>query len=84
MNRKEECRHAVLAHLAQRPRLAFPVDAITRSANRNGGDFTQEEIAEASELLVGLTLASVDADPLGSTRYYKVTGAGVLHYERAQ
>ena len=84
MNRKEECRHAVLAHLAQRPRLSFSVEAITRAINRSGGDFTQEETAEACELLTGLDLASADPDPLGSTRYYQVTGAGVLQYERAQ
>lgn len=84
MNRKEEIRHAVLAHLAQRPRLAFAAGAIVRSVNRDGGDYTTEETAEACELLVGIGFASWDPDPLGSTRYYKVTGAGVLQYERGQ
>lgn len=84
MNRKEECRHAVLAHLAQRPRLAFAADSIKRAINRNGGDYTTDETAEACELLVGLEFASWQPDPLGSTRYYQVTGAGVLQYERGQ
>lgn len=84
MTRKEECRHAVLDFLAERPRLAHCVSAIRRGVNRIGNDFKDEEIAEAAELLTGLKLAECKLDALGSTRYYQATSEGVIQSERAQ
>lgn len=82
--RKEEARHGALAFLAERPAVSHSVAAIRRGVNREGGDFSEPEIREAAELLAGLELAEVTPDPLGSTRYYKATAAGVLAHERGR
>jgi hypothetical protein len=82
--RKEECRHAVLAFLVDRPVVSHSVAAIRRGINREGGDFTEPETREGVELLVGLALAKDVPDPLGSTRYYQATSAGVLAHERGR
>jgi len=82
--RSEDCRHGTLAFLADRPAVAHSADAIRRGVNREGGDFTRDEITAAAELLIGLALASETPDPLGSTRYYKISAQGTLAHERGQ
>ncbi len=84
LSRKEECRHATLAFLADRPVVSHSVIAIRRGVNREGGDFAEQEIREGVELLVGLALAKDVPDPLGSTRYYQASAAGVLAHERGR
>jgi hypothetical protein len=82
--RKEECRHAVLAFLAERPAVSHSIGAIRRGVNREGGDFSEQECREAAEFLVGLGSASVVPDPLGSTRYYQISAQGTLAHERGR
>jgi len=84
MNRKEDCRHQSLEYLVARPSLAFSATTIRRGINRAGGDFTDTEVAEALEFLVGLGHATVNPDGLGATRYYKAGSAGILFIERGQ
>lgn len=80
--RKEDCRHAVLAFLAERPSLRHGLGAIRRGVNREGGNYAEQEIAEAAEFEVGLGNASATTDAHGVSRYYQATSAGILNYER--
>lgn len=80
--RREDARHEVLRFLISRPVLAFASDAITRQINREGYDFSQDEIVEAVTLLEGLQLISGKADGLGATKYFQATSKGILEYER--
>lgn len=84
LRRKEECRHAALEFLAERPAVSHAVGAIRRGINREGGDYDYGETAQAVELLVGLGLAKVIPDPLGSTRYYQISAQGTLQHERGR
>jgi hypothetical protein len=79
--RKEECRR----YLAERQALAFPVPAIRRKLRSDGNDFSDEEIAAASEFLVSLSppQVKIERDPLGATKCYQATGHGVLEHERS-
>ncbi len=84
--RKEECRREVLCYLVERVALAFPAHAIARKLRIDGNDFCLQEVEEALEVLAGFPpdpLVKLRADPLGSTRYYQATTAGVLFHERS-
>lgn len=83
--RREECRREVLGYLAERQALAFPAAAIQRKLRIDGNDFALPEIELAVEFLIGFTpdpLVRVIHDPLGGTKNYKVTTAGVIFHER--
>ncbi len=84
MTPQEETRHDCLAYLAARPTLSFPSEAVTRGVRREGAAWTEQQVREALELLVGLGLATATRDPLGSTYYYQATAAGVLAHERGR
>lgn len=82
--RREEARREARRYLANRPGLAFAADAVRRSVNHDGFDFTGEEIADALTFLVGLDQAETMPNPLGATRYYRITSAGTLAHERGE
>lgn len=84
--RREKCRHDVLGFLAERQKLAHHVNAIRNRLNAgHENDYLTEEIEAACVLLCGLSpepLAKTIPDPLGATRYYQATSAGVIAHER--
>lgn len=79
----ETLRHAVLEMVALRHPTAQPGRAIRRVVAREV-DFAldDEAVRAAAEFHVGLGNFSSEIDPLGSTKYYQATPAGVLAYER--
>lgn len=84
--RREELRGLVLGYLAERQALAFRVEAITRSINREeAGDFTTDEVEEALAFLAGHDPKLAESAPsaLGATRSWQATSAGVLQHERS-
>lgn len=82
---KQDLRHAVLGYLARRPTFAFDQFAIARylTAHRHL-DFrvSDADVVDACTLLLSLNLIQSSNDPLGASRYYQATGAGVLQDER--
>lgn len=82
---KESLRREVLQCLAVRHPLAFTSSNVTERIRRRrllDFSFIEEDVAQALALLQDLGLVSSEADPLGSTRYHKATGKGVLEAER--
>lgn len=80
---KENLRHAVLEVVALRHPAALPTRAIRRHvAVEVGFTVSEEDVAGAAEFHVGLGNFKVEPDPLGSTKYYTATPAGVLASER--
>jgi len=80
--RNEEARREALRFVACRNLLAHALPAVRRGVNREGFDFTDEEILSALGLLVGLGLVIDRVDALGSSKYYQVTASGMLTCER--
>jgi hypothetical protein len=82
---KEDLRHAVLDVMVFRHPAALTLRAIRRHvAVEIGFTVAEEDVAAAAELLVGLGHLAVEPDPLGSTKYYRATPAGVLAQERGR
>lgn len=82
---KEDLRHAVLDVVALRHPAALTLRAIRRHvAVEIGFQVEEPDVEAAAELLVGLGQFAVEPDPLGSTRYYRATPAGVLAQERGR
>jgi hypothetical protein len=82
---KEELRKEVLQCLAVRHPLAFTCGQVAERVRRRrllDCPVTEEDALQALSLLEELELVSHEVDPLGSTRYYKATGKGVLESER--
>ncbi len=81
--RAEECRKLVRAYLAARRALAFRVEAIRRGLKREeAADFTDLEIHEELVFLKGLGFVAFELEPMGSTKNWQITSAGVLAEER--
>ena len=84
---KEELRHAVLTALALRHPAALHARQLVRAvAKELPYAVTAEDVAAACELLAGLTppLAAPIDDPLGSSRLWRASSAGVLQAEREE
>lgn len=80
---KEDLRHAVLDVVALRHPAALTLRAIGRAVARElAGPLADEDVLAAAEFHVGLGHFKVEPDPLGSTKYYTATPAGVLAQER--
>lgn len=79
--RREECRRAVRAYLAERARLSMGIGAITRGLCREGG-FSEEEVADALAYLVSRRHVTESPDPDGATPYFQISAEGVLAHER--
>jgi hypothetical protein len=81
----EELRRVTLEVLATRFPTALQVPAITRRINDAALlDFqaTDDAVIGALEFLRGFQHVAVTMEPLGSTKYYAATSAGVLAWER--
>lgn len=84
-SQREQLRHAVLAFLAERPRLAYSAQQVAmrlRQDRRLDGRIDDQDVSDAFEILAGKSLAKLVADPLGSTQYAQATADGVLAWER--
>ena len=84
---REELRHAVREQLAAASTVALTAAMIQRRVERArmiDFPFTEQDVTEALVLLIGLGQAKETPDPLGATKYYQVTAAGVLAQERGQ
>lgn len=81
-NRREESRREVLRFLAERNLLAHTAQAIRSGVNREGFDFSKEEILGALQGLESGKYVSAQFDPLGSSKTYQVTLEGSLLHER--
>jgi len=80
---KEMLRHAVLDVVALRHPNAMTVRAIRRAvAVEIGFPVELTDVESAAELQVSLDHFASEPDPLGSTKYYTATAAGVLAQER--
>lgn len=86
VEQKEDLRHEVRTALAIRHPAALTPRQLMRMVKKEL-DFLFEEpdVIAALELLRGLSPAETDftADPLGTTKYWRATSAGVLAHERA-
>ncbi len=83
--RREECRRAVLGFLAERQAVAHHPKTIRRRLNDgHEHDFADAEVEAALAFLVATVPPAALAipDPLGATRCYQATAAGVLLHER--
>ncbi|MFP4157994.1 MAG: hypothetical protein ACLFU4_10290, partial [Opitutales bacterium] len=76
-------RAAVLAYLAARQGVKQTSATILRRINKEN-NFTIAELETALAFLEGMSPQLVEhtREDLGSTKYYGITSAGVLHYER--
>jgi hypothetical protein len=82
--RLEEIRYAVRAHLYDRQGVSQSAGTIRRNLSREIRDLTDAEIEDACRLLVDLDQVAIDTSELGSTRYYRITAAGILAHERTR
>ena len=81
--RRESCRNAVLAFLAERQALAHHPQTIRRRLNEGHlNDFTIEEVTAALAFLEGKQRVKTVLEEMGATAYYQATSEGVLAYER--
>ena len=79
--RNELCRNEALAYLAARQGIRQTSATILRRLNTEN-NFTVAELETALAFLEGMQLVEHTLQDLGSTKYYGITSAGVLHYER--
>jgi SOS response regulatory protein OraA/RecX len=81
--RREECRNAVLAFLAERQALAHHPQTIRRRLNEGHlNDFTIEEVLNALAFLEGKQRVKTVIEEMGATAYFQSTSEGVLAHER--
>lgn len=83
---REDLRRAVREQLVAAQTVALTVAMVQRRVERTrllDFDFTTRDVEAALSLLVGLAHAKEEADPLGATKYYQATAAGVLAQERS-
>ena len=80
---KEELRRLSLRWLAERAALAFNSSSIHRGVSRDLA-CTQPEAEAALELLLDLGWLKDVPNKLGAIRYYQVSAAGSLAYERGE
>lgn len=80
-SRREDCRRAVLAHLAARPLVAQAAPTISRALAREHA-FPDAEVEAAAAFLAQLGHLAAEPDPMGATRYYRITAQGTLAHER--
>lgn len=80
---KEDLRHAVLEFLTARHPTAHTPRAIRRHvAKEVDSDPSEADVEGTALFLVQLGHAQTVPDPLGSTKYFSATPAGVLARER--
>jgi hypothetical protein len=82
---REELRFAIREQLAAAQTVALTAEMIFRRVGRTrmvDFEFSQRDVEEALTFLVGLAQATETPAPLGATKYYQATSAGVLAHER--
>lgn len=81
---KEDLRHAVLEALAVRHPAALSVPQLARAVKKvTPYLFEESDVTAALEILKGMLFADFTLDELGSTKYWRATSNGVIHFERA-
>ena len=80
---KEELRRLVLRYLAERAALSYNSASVQRGVSREMAH-TIPEAAEALELLLDLGFLKLVPNELGASRYYRISAAGTLAYERGE
>jgi hypothetical protein len=83
--RREDCRRHVLRFLAERPAGAHHAKTVRQKLNAgHEADYELEEIVSALAFLTSTEPARVKEipAPMGSTKYFQATAAGVLAHER--
>lgn len=83
MTTAEHIRHALLRTLYGTRTVRVAGSFLARAAQRDCGCEADAANAEI-EFLVSADYATVIPDPMGSTKYYQISAAGILAYERAQ
>ncbi len=80
----EDTRFEVRRFLASRPVASLDSDSITHNLMRKGLEISKPDVEAALAFLMGLNPAQVmgTVSPMGNTRRYQITSAGVLAYER--
>ena len=79
--KREELRGAVRAYLAERPAGAYTAATIALWLRREHG-CSDSEVLEACLFLEDLGQVQFVPSPLGATKYWRATAAGILAYER--
>ena len=86
-SQREDLRHAVREQLVTAQTVALTADMVRRRVDRArllNFDAPPSDVEAALALLVSLGQATEQPDPLGATKYYQATAAGVLAHERGQ
>ena len=84
---REELRFAVREQLVVAATVALTAEMLQRRVQRTKAVdfvFAVEDVAAAAAFLVSLTQATETPAPLGASKYYQATAAGVLAHERGQ
>jgi hypothetical protein len=82
MRTEESIRQEIILQLyASRP-LALTAERMSRNARREGDNYSTEEIAREADFVEGEKLAEKVAVPGSTTEAWKLTAAGVRHYEQ--
>lgn len=84
---REDLRFAVREQLVAAQTVALTADMLMRRVQRArviDFEFSVLDAHEAANFLVGLGYARESPTPLGATKYYQATAAGVLAHERGQ
>jgi hypothetical protein len=84
---REELRYAVREQLVIAKTVALSADMLQRRVERArllDFSFTTADVEDALAVIVGLEHAREEPHPLGATKYYRATAAGVLAHERGQ
>lgn len=80
---KEDLRHAVLDVLSTRAPAALPLAGIRRRmVNEVDFDFTEADVAAVLFFLADKNLVKAETDPLGSSKWWRITADGQLAVER--
>lgn len=82
VQKKEECRNAVLEYLAARPSVAQRVETIHRKLSKENPEFLLTDVSGACEFLFELGYVKKCTEPLGSTVYWQASVSGQLFVER--
>lgn len=81
--RKEDCRHAVLAHLYDRSSVAQSAATVHRHLRREY-DFDIQEVEAACNFVAGDGYLDALPDGMGATPHYRITTKGIRHYEQSR
>ena len=83
IQQKEELRRLVLRYLAERAALSYNAPSVQLGVRREMA-CTLPEVEEALEMLLDLELLRHIKNTFGAAKYYKVSAAGTLAYERGE